>query len=189
MATTDKASTRDRLLDAAADLVYREGVSVGIEALCRSAGVSKRSMYQLFESKDDVLAASLERRIPLYEKQLAPDPEGAGTPRERILGIFERMEAASVRPEYRGCPFLAALVELKDPGHPASVVAGGAKGRMKEVLRAQAELGGARDPELLARQLMLVFDGASARAGAGIETLEGLTTTTVTALLDAGGVK
>ncbi|MFD7476094.1 TetR/AcrR family transcriptional regulator [Streptomyces sp. NPDC059837] len=189
MATTDKASTRDRLLDAAADLVYREGVSVGIEALCRSAGVSKRSMYQLFESKDEVIAASLERRIPLYEKQLAPDPEDAGTPRERILGIFERVEAASVRPEYRGCLFLAALVELKDPGHPASVVAGGAKDRMKEVFRAQAELGGARDPEFLARQLMLVFDGASARAGAGIETLEGLTTTTVTALLDAGGVK
>jgi AcrR family transcriptional regulator len=189
MATTDKASTRDRLLDAAADLFYREGVSVGIEALCRSAGVSKRSMYQLFESKDDVLAASLERRIPRYEEQLAPDPEDAGTPRGLILGVFERLEAASVRPEYRGCPFLAALVELKDPGHPASVVAGGAKERLREVFREQGVLGGARDPDLLARQLMLVFDGASARSGAGIETLEGLTTTTVAVLLDAGGVK
>ncbi|WP_405889000.1 TetR/AcrR family transcriptional regulator [Streptomyces sp. NBC_01136] len=189
MATTDKASTRDRLLDAAADLIYREGVSVGIEALCRSAGVSKRSMYQLFESKDDVLAASLERRIPRYEEQIAVDPGVVVTPRERILGVFARLEEFSVRPEYRGCPFLAALVELKDPGHPASVVASGAKERLKEVFRAQAELGGARDPELLARQLMLIFDGASARAGAGIETLEGLTTTTVTALLDAGGVK
>lgn len=189
MATTDKASTRDRLLDAAADLFYREGVSVGIEALCRSAGVSKRSMYQLFESKDDVFAASLERRIPRYEEQLGTDPGDAGTPRERILGVFERLEKASVRPEYRGCPFLAALVELKDPGHPASVVASGAKERLQGAFRTQAELGGARDPELLARQLMLIFDGANARAGAGIETLEGLTTTTVTALLDAGGVK
>lgn len=189
MTTTDKVSTRDRLLDAAADLFYREGVSVGIEALCRSAGVSKRSMYQLFESKDHVLAASLERRIPGYEEQLAPDPGVAGTPRERILGVFERLEQASTLPEYRGCPFLAVLVEIKNPEHPASVVAGAAKERLREVFCAQAELGGARDPHLVARQLMLVFDGASARAGAGIETLDGLTTATVTALLDAADVK
>ncbi|MER7682423.1 TetR/AcrR family transcriptional regulator [Streptomyces sp. NPDC096934] len=189
MATTDKASTRDRLLDAAADLFYREGVSVGIEALCRTAGVSKRSMYQLFTSKDEVLAASLERRIPLYEEQLGPASAADGTPRERILHVFERAEHVSTRPEYRGCPFLAALVELKDPEHPASVVAGRAKDRLEERFRAEAELGGARDAAFLARQLMLVFDGASARAGSRIETLEdGLATRTVTALLDAAGV-
>ncbi|MET8289029.1 MULTISPECIES: TetR/AcrR family transcriptional regulator [Streptomyces] len=189
MATTDKASTRDRLLDAAADLFYSEGVSVGIEALCRTAGVSKRSMYQLFAGKDEVLAASLERRIPLHEEQLSPASAADGTPRERILRVFERMEYLSTRPEYRGCPFLAALVELKDPEHPASVVAGTAKGRLQEMFRAEAELGGARDAAFLARQLMLVFDGASARAGSRIETLDdGLATTTVTLLLDAAGV-
>jgi AcrR family transcriptional regulator len=189
MATTDKASTRDRLLDAAADLFYREGVSVGIETLCRTAGVSKRSMYQLFASKDDVLAASLERRIPSYAQQLSPGPRDAGTPRERILGVFERLEKLSAEPEFRGCPFLAALVELKDPGHPARVVASGAKERLKEEFQAQAALGGARDPELLARQLMLVFDGACARAGARVETLAGLAATTVTLLLDAADVR
>ncbi|MET7682372.1 TetR/AcrR family transcriptional regulator [Streptomyces sp. NPDC005423] len=188
MATTDRASTRDRLLDAAADLFYREGVSIGVETLCRTAGVSKRSMYQLFESKDDVLAASLERRAPGYAAQLTPAEPDAATPRERILDTFARAERLSAAPEYRGCPFLAALVELKDPGHPASVVARAAKDRLKDAFRDQAELGGARDPELLARQLMLVFDGASARAGAGIETLDGLTTATVTTLLDAAGV-
>ncbi|MER5409543.1 TetR/AcrR family transcriptional regulator [Streptomyces sp. NPDC002769] len=189
MATTDKASTRDRLLDAAADLFYSEGVSVGIEALCRTAGVSKRSMYQLFAGKDEVLAASLERRIPLYEEQLSPAAAADATPRERILRVFERMEYFSTLPEYRGCPFLAALVELKDPEHPASVVAGAAKDRLEATFRAEAELGGARDARLLARQLMLVFDGASARAGSRIETLDdGLATTTVTLLLDAAGV-
>jgi hypothetical protein len=60
---------------------------------------------------------------------------------------------------------------------------------MREYFRTHAEEGGARDPDLLARQLMLVFDGASARSGAGIETLHGLTTTTVTALLDASGTR
>ncbi|MDO0938619.1 TetR/AcrR family transcriptional regulator [Streptomyces sp. DG2A-72] len=186
MPTTDRASTKDRLLDAAAELFYRDGVSIGVEALCRTAGVSKRSMYQLFASKDEVLAASLERRAPAYERQLTPDD--TGTPRERILEVFERLEKASTQPEYRGCPFLSAMVELKDPEHPASVVASATKGRLTEAFRALAELGGARDPQLLARQLTLVFDGASARAGARVETLDGLATATVTALLDAAGV-
>ncbi|MGI5365684.1 TetR/AcrR family transcriptional regulator [Streptomyces iakyrus] len=189
MANTDNASTRDRLLDAAAELFYREGVSLGVETLCRSAGVSKRSMYQLFASKDEVLAASLARRLPEYEERLVPGPQEPGSPRERILYVFERLEKTSAEPAYRGCPYLAALVELKDPGHPASAVARGAKEGLLGFFRTQAEEGGARDAELLARQLMLVFDGASARAGAGIETLDGLTTTTVTALLDASGAR
>jgi AcrR family transcriptional regulator len=188
MTTSDRASTKDRLLDAAAELFYRDGVSVGVEALCRTAGVSKRSMYQLFASKDEVLAASLERRAPEYERQLSPGPQDPGTPRERILYVFERLEKVSAEPDYRGCPYLAALVELKDPEHPASVVARAVKGRLTGAFRSLAELGGARDPELLARQLTLVFDGASARAGARVETLDGLAVATVTALLDAGGV-
>lgn len=120
---------------------------------------------------------------------LAPGDRDAGTPRQRILHVFERLEKASTEPAYHGCPYLAALVELKDPEHPASVVARGAKEWMRDFLRARAQEGGARDPELLARQLMLVFDGASARAGAQVETLDGLATATVTALLDAAGVE
>jgi AcrR family transcriptional regulator len=193
MATTEQASPtspRDRLLDAAAQLVYRDGVSVGVEALCRAAGVSKRSMYQLFDSKDEMLAASLGRRVPWYEALLTPADGAAGTPRERILYVFEQVARASADPEYRGCPFLAVLVELKDPEHPASRVARGMKEALQDVFRTGAEQGGARDPELLARQLMLVFDGASARAGARVEHLDdGLATATVTALLDAAGVR
>ncbi|MFF0200708.1 TetR/AcrR family transcriptional regulator [Streptomyces sp. NPDC005017] len=188
-ATTDKASPRDRLLDAAGALFYREGVSVGVEALCREAGVSKRSMYQLFGGKDEVLAASLERRLPGYEQRLRPPVEEAGTPRERILYVFGQLAEASAEPDYHGCPYLAALVELKDPGHPAGRVARSAKERLLAAFRAEAERGGARDAGLLARQLVLVFDGASARAGAGVENLQdGLAAVTAAALLDAAGV-
>ncbi|MFE2068820.1 TetR/AcrR family transcriptional regulator [Streptomyces sp. NPDC059467] len=190
MATTDKASPRDRLLDAAAELFYRDGVSIGVEALCRSAGVSKRSMYQLFDSKDEVLAASLERRRPWYEAQLrSPDAEAA-TPRERIRYVFRRVEENAAAPGYCGCPYLAVLVELKDSEHPASVVARAAKELLRGYFEEQAGQGGAADPALLARQLMLIFDGASARAGARIERLDdGLVTATVTTLLDAAGMK
>jgi AcrR family transcriptional regulator len=181
-------TTRDRLLDAATELFSREGVHIGVEALCRTAGVSKRSMYQLFGSKDEVLAVGLERRAPEYASALFPGPQDTGTPRERILHVFERLEKLSTQPDFHGCPHLSVLVQLKDPAHPASVVAHAVKEQLTEGFRGLAEQGGARDPQLLARQLTLVFDGAGARAGAGVETLDGLTTTTVAALLDAAGV-
>ncbi|MEU6372492.1 TetR/AcrR family transcriptional regulator [Streptomyces sp. NPDC046909] len=181
-------TTRDRLLDAATELFYRDGVHIGVEALCRTAGVSKRSMYQLFSSKDEVLAVALERRAPDYANAFFPASQDAGSARERILYVFERLEKLSAEPEYHGCPYLAVQVELKDPEHPASEVARVVKGRLTEGFRALAEEGGARDPQLLARQLTLVFDGASARAGARVETLDGLVTPTVSALLDAAGV-
>ncbi|GHI03617.1 hypothetical protein Scel_19380 [Streptomyces cellostaticus] len=150
-----QASPRDRLLDAAAQLFSRDGVSIGVEALCRTAGVSKRSMYQLFDRKDEMPAASLERRIPWYEAQLAPADPDSVTPRERILYVFEQVEKASVDPGCFGCPYLAVLVELKDSEHPVSEVARAVKEALEEAFRTQTDLGGARDPELLARRLML----------------------------------
>ncbi|MEU8591218.1 TetR/AcrR family transcriptional regulator [Streptomyces sp. NPDC048664] len=189
MTTDAKKGSRDRLLEAAAALAYAEGVGVGVEALCRAAGVSKRSMYQLFESKDELLAASLKERAPAVTARLLPGADDTGSPRARMLHVFEQVEAQSAAPTYRGCPFLAVQVELKDPDHPASRVARAAKGELLDFFRGEAERGGASDPALLARQLVLVFDGISARAGVGAETPDGLLLPTVTTLLDAAGVR
>lgn len=183
-----KASARERLLDASSALFYRQGVGVGIDTLCKAAGVSKRSMYQLFAGKDDMLAAALDRSAAGYEALLLPPPDGPGAPRDRLLHVFERLEQAALSPDYRGCPFLATQVELKDPEHPASVVAARGKQVLTDFFRAEAAHGGAADPDLLARQLTMVFDGASARAGIGADTLEGLAVTTAAALIDAAGV-
>ena len=79
----------------------------------------------------------------------------------------------------------AVQIELKDRRHPASRVAHRVKGKLTAFFRAEAERGGAGDPDLLARQLILVFDGAGARAGIGADTPAGLLTPTVTTLLDA----
>src|SRR5690349_6694576 len=86
------ASTRERLLDAAAQLFYEQGIHVGVDAVCRAAGVSKRSMYQLFASKDDLVATSLERSMPGYSAALLPAPDDGRSPRERMLHVFERLE-------------------------------------------------------------------------------------------------
>lgn len=185
------SGTRERLLETAATLAYRNGVGVGVEALCRTAGVSKRSMYQLFASKDELLAASLEERAALFASSMMPPPaaDSALTPRERILYVFERVEENAPSPEYQGCPYLAVQVELKDVDHPASRVAARIKRALQEFFRDEAARGGASDPELLGRQLTLVFDGASARAGIRADSLHGgLATATVATLLDAAGV-
>jgi AcrR family transcriptional regulator len=187
--TTPRPTPRDRLLDAAAALFYREGTGTGIDALCREAGVSKRSMYQLFDSKDEVLAAALERQAPGLEALLLPAPGEPAEPRARILHVFGRLEEAAAADTYRGCPFLAAQVELKDPGHPGSVVSARNKQRLTDFFRTESERAGAAQPALLARQLMVVYDGASVRAGIGADSLDGgLAVTMATALLDAAGV-
>ncbi|GAA3905336.1 TetR/AcrR family transcriptional regulator [Streptomyces lacrimifluminis] len=185
MATEAKPSTRERLLGAAATLTYRDGVDIGVEALCKAAGVSKRSLYQLFESKDELLAASLEERASDFAATLLPAPDDGRSPRERILHVFEQVESQAGAAEFHGCRYLAVQIELKDQNHPASRVAHRVKANLTAFFRAEAERGGASDPDLLSRQLSLVFDGASARAGIRADSLTGLVAPTVAVLLDA----
>ncbi|MFJ1806846.1 MULTISPECIES: TetR/AcrR family transcriptional regulator [unclassified Streptomyces] len=189
MTTEVKPSSRERLLEAAAALTYRDGVGIGVEALCKAAGVSKRSMYQLFESKDELLAASLKERASDFVAGLLPAADDGRPPRERILHVFERLESHSGASEFRGCRYLAVQIELKDQNHPASQVAHQVKSNLTAFFRAEARRGGVSDPDLLARQLMLVFDGASARAGIQADNLAGLIAPTVAVLLDAAGMR
>ncbi|MFJ8001437.1 TetR/AcrR family transcriptional regulator [Streptomyces sp. NPDC096310] len=184
-----KPSPRERLLEAAATLTYRDGVGIGVEALCKAAGVSKRSMYQLFESKDGLLAASLKERASAYVATLLPVADDGRSPRERILHVFEQVESQAGTPDFRGCRYLAVQIELKDQSHPASRVAHQVKANLTVFFRSEAEQGGASDPDLLARQLGLVFDGASARAGIGADKLMGLIMPTASTLLDAAGMR
>ncbi|UUU19598.1 TetR/AcrR family transcriptional regulator [Streptomyces sp. DSM 40750] len=189
MTTEVKSSPRERLLEAAATLTYRDGVGIGVEALCKAAGVSKRSMYQLFESKDELLAASLKERASAFVAGLLPPADDGRSHRERILHVFEQVQSQAGLPEFRGCRYLAVQIELKNQSHPASRVAHGIKANLTGFFRAEAEQGGASDPDLLARQLILVFDGASARAGIQADNLNGLIAPTVAALLDAAGMR
>jgi AcrR family transcriptional regulator len=188
MTTEVRLGPRERLLEAAATLAYQEGTGVGIQALCAAAGVSKRSMYQLFDGKDELLAASLEQSSTAYVASLLPATDDGRSPRQRILYVFEQVQVQARTLEYRGCPYLAVEIELKDPGHPVSRVARQVKEGLQGFFRAEAERGGASDPGLLTRQLMLVFDGASARAGIGADDLTDLVTPTVCTLLDAAGL-
>jgi AcrR family transcriptional regulator len=187
--TAVRASQRERLLDAAIELFYRHGVGVGANALCRRAGISKKSMYELYDSKDDLLAAALERRVLADAAFLLPPPDFSSSPRARLLHVFRQLETFAQSPDYRGCAYLATQVELKDPHHPASVTAAQVKAHHLEgFFRAEAERGHAVDPDFLTRQLAILYDGASTRAGIGADDLRGLAVTTAETLIDAAGI-
>jgi AcrR family transcriptional regulator len=189
MTTEAKSSPQERLLEAAAMLTYRDGVGIGVDALCKAAGVSKRSMYQLFESKDELLAASLEERASAYVATLLPATDDNRSPRQRILHVFDQLASQAGAPDFQGCRYLVVQIELKDQNHRASRVAHQVKESLTGFFRAEAEQGGASDPDLLARQLILVFDGISARAGIKADTPTGLVAPTVTTLLDAADMR
>jgi AcrR family transcriptional regulator len=186
---TISSTPRERLLDAAGELFYTDGVTIGVDALCKAAGVSKKSMYQLFRSKDELIAESLASRGPAYQALLQPGPDEDLTPRERILAVFERQDAVVAGGGYLGCPFVATAVELKNPEHPGSVVARHFKQQLTDFFHRELVKAGADDPSTLAIQLTMIFDGASARAVVRAQPLGGIGPATAAALMDAAGVR
>jgi AcrR family transcriptional regulator len=157
-----KAGARDRLIAAAERLFYTEGIrTVGVDRLCAEAEVSKRSLYQHFTGKDEVVTAMLQAKAAELGSQLVT--EGL-SPRERIVNVFAQADQVAEAPGSCGCPFVSAATELKDRDHPAVQVARAQKDALTEYFAAALRDAGVRDADLLALQLTLLFDGASAYA-------------------------
>src|SRR6266496_5835909 len=99
--STRKAGARDRLIAAAARLFYSEGIhAVGVDRLCAEAEVSKRSLYQHFSGKDEVVTAMLHAQAARFADQLVPDGH---SPRERIIAVFDALDQAANSSDFRGC--------------------------------------------------------------------------------------
>jgi AcrR family transcriptional regulator len=162
-ASSGGRGARDRILAAAHDLYYRHGINVtGVAELCEAAHVSKRTLYQQFASKDEVIAAYLAAvagdagyppHVVLRRQDLAP--------RARLLELYSTL-AAGPRP-LRGCPFVNAAVEVPDPAHPARQAAAAYKREFSDRLGALAREAGARGAERVGRRLALLYDGAAAQ--------------------------
>lgn len=162
-ARRSSAETRAHVLAVAEELFYTDGIrATGIDKVAATAGVAPTTLYRLFASKDDLVAAYLEQGREQYLASLDRGLSIPGTPAERLLGAFDE-QAASVAPDgFRGCPFLMALAEFPDPSHPAHVTAVRTKAEVRSRLRAVVgELGGP-DPDRLTDQLVLVMEGVYA---------------------------
>jgi AcrR family transcriptional regulator len=159
-----KPKPRDRVLAAAAELFIREGVNaVGVDRLAQQAEVSKRSIYQHFDGKDDIVAAMLREYGPRVVAGYFAE-EDDRTPRDRVLHVFDTLHAAAQAGDFYGCPFVNVATELRDREHPAALVARHFKDELTDYFERQAVAAGAHDANTLALQLTLLFDGASASA-------------------------
>ena len=164
-------SARVRLLEAAATLFYRDGIAAtGIDAIVKQAGVAKKSLYNNFTSKANLVAAYLEARhgewLALYEARLSE----ASSPQERVLAVFLAYEdhaAQSYRYGFRGCGLLNAAAELSSEDAGRHVVRVH-KEQVEALLSLHLkELLGTKSPRIapLARHLAFLLEGAMARAG------------------------
>ncbi|AZO77933.1 MULTISPECIES: TetR/AcrR family transcriptional regulator [unclassified Bosea (in: a-proteobacteria)] len=161
-----ESDTRSRIIAAAEMLFYGHGLhSVGIDAIAEAAGVTKRTLYNHFQSKDKLITAYLAARdTPAIERyrQWLGDP-GRPLP-ERIANLFSELADHAKRPKWRGCGFTHAAVELAgQPGHPAVAMAAGHKRRFEAWLAGELREGGLADPEPIARQLAILVEGAIAQ--------------------------
>ena len=148
----------ERILAAADKLFYRQGIrAVGVDAVAAEAGVSKRTLYNHYPSKDALIAAYLTARF----QPLAPSDKPA---REQLLGAYDRLERIIADGSFRGCPYVNAVTELGDPKHAAAGIAIQFKEQRRLWYRALLERLGVRDPDTLATQLQILFEGGLATA-------------------------
>jgi AcrR family transcriptional regulator len=155
-----------RIATVAAERFHACGITAtGVAELSRAAGVSKRTLYQRFVSKDGLVTAAYESLdVPVYRMFTAAIEREVDDPREQLYAFFAQLGPILGSPEFRGCPFTNAAAELPDPNHPAHAVVRRHKERLRRWLRERARAAGATDPGTLSRQLMLVFAGAQAQA-------------------------
>ncbi|HKD89683.1 MAG TPA: TetR/AcrR family transcriptional regulator [Streptosporangiaceae bacterium] len=162
--TSVRRSARERLLAAANELFYNEGVhTVGIDRIIEHAGVAKASLYNTFGSKDELVRAYLESRQANVTERIMQAVERHNTPRERLLAVFEGQGELFAQPDYHGCAFSRASAESR-PGDLAERATEAYRRWVRALLTELAAQAGAPEPEVLARQLHLIYDGSGQSA-------------------------
>lgn len=160
----DRRPARERLLAAADELFYEEGVNlVGIDRVIERAGVAKASLYVCFGSKEELIRSYLEQRHEERQARVLERMSRYATPREKILAVFDSMAEAAAKPGFRGCAFARASAEAR-PGTSVKAICDSSRAWNLALFADLAKQAGAADPDRLAQQLRLLYDGASVSA-------------------------
>ena len=149
-----KEAMQERILDTADRLFYGQGIrAVGVDTIAAEIGISKRTLYNHFPSKDELILAYLSRHFL--------EPKTSDRPLlEQILRYFDRLERWFATDTFRGCPFVNAVAELGDPTHPGTQMAVAYKERRRLWLRDALTQLNVADPDTLATQVAILVEGA-----------------------------
>ncbi len=157
---TERVSARERLLTAASELFYEEGINtVGIDRVIAHAGVAKASLYSAFGSKDELIRAYLEAKFQARRERMLKKLATRDNPRDKLLGIYEVMAEIFEESDFRGCAFIRASAEAK-PDSMISRACDSSRAWTRGLFLDLAREAGAANPEQLAQQLVVIYDGA-----------------------------
>ncbi|MEJ2886075.1 TetR/AcrR family transcriptional regulator [Actinomycetospora aeridis] len=150
-----------RILDVASELFYAHGIhAVGVDTIAAESGVTKRTLYDRFGSKDALVAAYLRARDERWRARVTAAVAAEDEPVRRTLAPFVVLEAWVAEATSRGCAFVNAFAELDDPDHPGRAVIDDEKRWLRELFVAELTAATVPDPDGLALQLLLLHEGA-----------------------------
>jgi AcrR family transcriptional regulator len=152
-----KPTMKERILETADRLFYLKGIrAIGVDTIAAEIGISKRTLYNHFPSKDALISAYLERRF------VQPRPSDKSAV-DQILGIFDSLERRFASKDFRGCPFVNAVAEVGTESKAVRKIAVAFKESRRLWFRDLLVQTGVTDPESLATQLVLLVDGSIAQ--------------------------
>lgn len=166
-----RQTKRDELVRKATDVFYRHGFqATGMDMLVAETGISKTSIYKHFETKDDLIVATLKLRDEhirgwLFQRMA----ELAEAPRGQLVAMFDALDEWFAEPDYHGCMFAKACSEFQDPDHPINREATDHVAKLAAQLTQIAERAGLPNPAEIARKLSLLKEGAVVLATMGSE--------------------
>ncbi len=161
---------RQQILETASQLFYEKGIqNVGINEIIATSGVAKRTLYRHFTSKDELIEAVMKHRAKEWLSWFETAVRDRGnTAKERLLATFDVLREWYASPDFRGCPFINAVLEIADASHPAHDVSVGVRESIRMQIKELAEEVGVKDSESFSQQYLLLIGGASLMA-----TIEG----------------
>lgn len=162
----ESSHARQQILETASELFYQKGIQhVGINEVIAESGVAKRTLYRWFPSKDLLIEAVMNYRaaqwIRWFETAVS---ERGNTPKERLLSTFDVLREWYASPNFRGCPFINAVLEIADASHKAHQVSIDLRESIRQIIMQLAAEAGIKKPDFFSQQYLLLIGGASLMA-------------------------
>jgi len=167
-----KIPASERILKVASEMFYHQGIkAVGVDAIAREAGVTKKTLYEKYGSKKELIATYLRERDQRWRHFLSESVEcQGGSARERLLSTFDALEVWMERENPRGCGFVNAAAELTEADHPGRIAVIEQKEWLRNYLLKLATETRIQEPEALVEKLLILHEGATVVNSLGVAT-------------------